>query len=687
MKLAVFWALISIADLLLLATLGNTILHVEHLPASARMLLVFREMLTLAAMIVIVVGPFLFFEYIHNSKSSNRHNFMSAVSLSVCWVLLFLFISSWIQFHSTGRFLDSDSLLFFFSNPVQMLQHFSHMEPMLALAVPVVLLGSIVVLIFIFIRLNGARPAVSTRISAYSLVLILALALGSLGIPSPEIESRGAINDPGAGKVYTFRDLYWECKGERSGPAAHVLSQIASGIFDTEEDLKASPEIGIEWKPLLPMEEYLKRIDWDRAQRWNVIIVIVESLRTDQLRAGGSPVVVMPNVERLAQAGHAHIGNYSQASHSNYADLCPLSSHYPLRSSRTHIYPEQPTYPRVMIYDILKAVGYRTAIISSQDENWGKMINYLNTGNVDHFFHAANYSGPLTVPHGDTGFESWMKGAKPSGKIDDRYTVSESIRWSDTLQKDPFFIYLNLQKSHVPYETPADFPRRFGVETLPCNLRFNQFPVECTPFVKEAYANSLAYVDYQLGRLIEALKSRGQWDRTIMIVTGDTGQAFYEHGFAAHANKLYDEVVRVPIVLYAPGLESRIETGLVEHVDIPPTILELLGLPPHPSFQGKSLLDAGSSISRSAYLVVQAPLAHQYAIVHNGLKYIYDAQSRRSFAFDLSKDPEERFNLMDNNSGSFEELHRRLNTWRKLQIDYYSSLQQHRKWYPPVLKD
>ncbi len=602
-------------------------------------------------------------------------------------VSLLLFVASWVEFHSTGRFLDRDSLSFFLSNGVQLLRHFAHMEPYLAVAVPPVVLLCVLLLACVMTKLAHLSPSAHGRVAALSLTAALILSVGGLAGLLHYRQNRMPVVDPTVGTVYTVQELYTECRVNRTGPITHAIADIVEAALGGEERIEADPEIIVERRPIISMPEYLSRVDPRRLHRWNVIVVLVESLRTDQLRAGGSCREVMPSVEALAQSGRVYVKNYTQASHSNYADLCPLSSHYPLRSSRTHVYPTRPAYPRLPIYDILKAIGYRTAVISSQDENWGAMKNYLDTGTIEHFFHAGDYSGMTYVPYGDTGVEAWIKGTKRSGKIDDRYTASEAIRWTDSPGNEPFFIYMNLQNSHVPYETPIDFPRRFGPEKLPFILRFNSFPIRDIQLVKQVYANSLAYVDFQLGRLIEALKNRSQLDQTIIVVTGDNGQAFFEHGFAAHANKLFNEVMKVPTVIRAPGIRPGVDTRLAEHIDIPPTLLELLGLPPHPSFQGISLLKPDPSPRRSVRLVSQTPLAHQYAVVRNGMKLIYDAESNRYALFDLIGDPSEKHDLAVARPGMVQELRRQLDTWRKLQIEYYSSLEQQRKWYPPILKD
>ncbi len=101
----------------------------------------------------------------------------------------------------------------------------------------------------------------------------------------------------------------------------------------------------------------------------------------------------MPTIDALARESRVFTNAYIQASHSNYADLVPLSSQYPLRSPQMYEYPPNPTYPRVLIYDVLKALGYKTAIFSSQNERWGGMINFHRQSSLDRFFDAETFTG------------------------------------------------------------------------------------------------------------------------------------------------------------------------------------------------------------------------------------------------------------------------------------------------------
>ncbi len=130
-----------------------------------------------------------------------------------------------------------------------------------------------------------------------------------------------------------------------------------------------------------------------------------------------------------------------------------------------------------------------------------------------------------------------------------------------------------------------------------------------------------------------------------MVVSADTGQAFFEHGFAAHANKLYNEVMKVPLIIHEPASRPAFEDCPAQQIDVPPTIFHLLRLPQHPSFQGKNLFDPDLLQGRSLYLTVQTPIAYQYAVVRSGFKLIYDEKEGDYLLYDQIRDPQEQVDL------------------------------------------
>lgn len=605
-----------------------------------------------------------------------------------------LYGASWFSFVSTGRFLDAGGVGFMTMSPLQFAQHAFHIDPLLVLALPAVLAAAVW-------AFSSWAPGLLARIGERGQYLVIGLAIVAVALcmnlspgepnlvraAAAGMKLKEGINDPRAGLVDSHGDHFIASRDDRSGPLSHLWAEWRGDLGGAWPEFP-DESIGVTRRRIVSLDEYVASVDRSAMKDWNVIVVVVESLRSDQLESFGGVREVMPRVDALARAGRSFPDNYTQASHSNYADPAILSSHYPLRATSVHLYPKVPTYPRVLIYDVLKALGWHTAVVSSQNENWGRMINYLRTGGVDHFFHSETFDGPTYVPRNDTGFVSFLKGGKRSGKIDDRFTVDEAMRWIETLPaQEPFFVYLNLQNSHLPYETPADFPQRYPTGEIPFTIRFGGYPKDGVDLVKDVYANSLSYVDHQLGRLLDFLAERGVSQRTLVIVTGDTGQAFYEHGFVAHANKVYNEVMQVPLLFHGPGIEQGVDLRPAQHIDIPPTILAALGLPPHPGFQGVSLLAPNPDPARARFIMAQSPLAHQYAVVVGDFKLSYDVRRGQTLLVDLAADPAERRNLAAAMPERAKALRGRLDAWRAHQLEYYRDAREQALRYPPVLDD
>jgi arylsulfatase A-like enzyme len=604
----------------------------------------------------------------------------SGLTSFLAFALLLIYVASWAMFWQLGTFLDSQTLLFLVPNPIQV---FHWVDGDTALAVLTLTLAATLTVRWWMPRWIARRSATSQK----RLVVAWLWTLGFSIVGAFVAELYG-----GWGERQYVRSaiLYARSHRSSSGPFPYILADIRRQTASpAEESTNSARGSGIDVieRPLISMDQYVASATRSKINRWNVIILIVESLRADQLRVYGANRDVMPAVDELSLGAQVFLNAYTQSSHTNYATIVPLSSHYPLRSATSYTYPERLTYPRVLIYDVLKPLGYHTAIFSSSNEYWGGMINYLHTENLDRFFHAANFKGPTYIMQDDAGFAAWVKETKHAGSVDDRLTVDEAINWIDSLHGRPFFVSMNFQNSHLPYPIPRDFPRRFGPAKLDFTIRFGRFPKDKAHLVKDVYADSLAYVDAQIGRLFQYLKDRGLWENTLIVLTSDHGQAFYEHGFASHASAIYNEVMRVPVVIRAPQMKPSLDSRPIQHVDIAPSVLALLGLPPHPSFQGINLFDSQSNPKRSIYMVAQTPDAYQYGIIRSGFKLVYDERQREYLLYDLASDPGENSDIAGSRPALAKELAQRLHTWRKLQIDYYSDARLQSRAYPPVLVD
>jgi arylsulfatase A-like enzyme len=651
-----------------------------NLPWGARILLISYSLTVSFLFLAIGMGSlFLLTSLCHRFISAGRtvRWVTTGFVASLAWLVLMVYGASWGLFWQTGRFIDSRTFFFVAPHPLQV---FHWVDLDLALLIVTLALAGTWIIVFWMPGWIKRRLVNFQRklLVAGGWLIGLCLLGGFLGELYSGTEGR---------QFMRTAMLYTRSRDYISGPFSRVFADIQRYVRNPPEERLQADDIRIIQRPIISMAKYLETAEPRRTHRPNVIILIIESLRADQLRTYGSRRDIMPTVDALARESRVFLNAYTHSSHTDYATITPLSSHYPLRSKTAYAYPEDPSYPRVLIYDVLKALKYRTAVFSSSNEYWGGMINFLRTGNIDRFFHAANFKGPSYVMDGDAGFAQWTRETKHAGSVDDRHTVSEALQWIGSVKREPFFLSLNLQSSHLPYAVPPDFPRRFAPEKLDFTIRFAHFPRDKVQVVKDVYADSLAYVDSQIARLVEYLKQERLWNNTLIVLTSDHGQAFYEHDFASHASAIFDEVMKVPLLIRAPGLSPGVEHRLAQHVDVAPSVLGLMGLPVHPSFQGVDLITSAPEPKRSAYMVAQTPLAYQYGIVRSGFKLIYDEHERRYLLYNLTADPGEQTNIAASQPEVVQELAKRLQTWRTLQLEYYADKRLQTQEYPPILAD
>jgi arylsulfatase A-like enzyme len=116
----------------------------------------------------------------------------------------------------------------------------------------------------------------------------------------------------------------------------------------------------------------------------------------------------------------------------------------------------------------------------------------------------------------------------------DSLMVQSLDTWIDHLDGTPFFLWVHLYDAHAPQALPLDLRRTYG----------------------DRYEGGLAYVDTQIGRLLDALRQRNRLTSTVLVIAGDHGESLGEHGEQQHGIFLYQSTLRVPLVIYAPGVAA-----------------------------------------------------------------------------------------------------------------------------------
>lgn len=237
--------------------------------------------------------------------------------------------------------------------------------------------------------------------------------------------------------------------------------------------------------------------------------------------------------------------------------------------------------------------------------------------------------------------------------------------WLARNKERRFLAYVHFREPHFPFDPRPPYDTAFGPDApLPRSAktdsrwmeRVNEGAAAATPaeidHLQRLYEGNLASVDEEIGHLRRALEAQGLWDRTVLVVTADHGEALHEHGFIGHNEQLYEESVHVPLVIRFPKgtvAGGRRVAGLASLLDVAPTVADALGIAPPPSFRGRSLLPAAAgaaAAAREPVLCRTVGTLARYAWVGPRYKYQYDTRDGEDEMHDLQRDPQEREDLV-----------------------------------------
>ncbi len=343
--------------------------------------------------------------------------------------------------------------------------------------------------------------------------------------------------------------------------------------------------------------------------RTNVILISLDTTRADHLGCYGSESVRTPNIDALAARSLRFERCFAPVPITLPSHTSMLTGLYPLRHSvrdnGTFRLPEHiPT-----LATVLGDAGWRTI------------------GVIGAF--------PLTARFGlARGFDVWDEelierqqellplafDQRPADRV-----TRAALRHLERLEREPFFLFVHYFDPHRPWQAPALYGERYR---------------------GSPYGAEIAFTDAWVGRLLEGVRAMGLLDRTLVVFTADHGEGLRDHEEETHSYLLYNETVRVPLLLAAPGVGA----GVVEHpvslVDIVPTVLELVGVDTPGSLDGRSLL-APPQPGRLIYLESLAGrLQHGWndlrACVVGANKFILGIEPQ---LYDLDHDLAERHNL------------------------------------------
>lgn len=278
----------------------------------------------------------------------------------------------------------------------------------------------------------------------------------------------------------------------------------------------------------------------------NIVWLMVESWRADTLDAE-----IMPNTWAFAQQAQRFTSHYSG---SNSTRMGVFSAFYGLIGA--YWFPALDARQGPVLFDALKQQDYQWRFFTSQKFSYPE---FDQTVFVD-------------IPRSD--MQSYTEG---QGWQRDHKNVGDLLQFID--QRDPsrpFMTYMFFESPHARYYFPEEAAIR-----KPYLEDFNYATMDLEQdigLIKNRYLNSVHYLDSQLQRIFAHLQQQNLLDDTIVILTGDHGEEFMEHGHWGHGSSLVKEQVNVPLLLWFPGEPSRVENRMTSHIDIIPTLLPRLGV-------------------------------------------------------------------------------------------------------------
>ena len=586
---------------------------------------------------------------------------LRVILAAALWLGLVFEVVSWIAFRYVGTFVTPGLVRFFLDDAAHTLRLTTPAERLLSLL--------------------GVAAATA-------LWLVLAGAGRHLGRDEwPARARRGAIASATVGAALFLAAFVGYPAAAKGGAQyrARACSRSTPGLAVLCASLQAPapPAVMLPLKPVVSMPEYLAAVDRSRLRRPDVVLVAVESQRRDSLRALGGTRDVMPYLDGLAREGLLFSNAYAQSNATDYSVPAILSSLYPMRYHEHNVFRDV-GYPRTLIHDVLKAVGYRTGVFSSSNDRWGNMVGFYTTPSLDVVFYPEVYDGASIIAAQDTGFMQRVKeGIFRKGTLDDAVTIDQFLSWvREGPAEEPFFAFLNLQSAHFPYQMAFSIDTPFEPSALDFDASFGSYPAEKRQVMRNRYDNSLRRVDAELRRAMKELDALGRGD-AVLVVVGDHGQEFFEHGRVTHGQLMHQEVLQVPLLIAGPAdlVPRRTDDRPVQQVDIAPTLLGLLGFPVHPNFQGHDVLAAGGDAYGRKLFMATQQLFHQNLLVWRNHKYVMDSRGEDAF-YDLAADPGEARNLLSEHPAAAAEYRRIVDNWFRVQLAYYGD-PGNARFYPP----
>jgi len=380
--------------------------------------------------------------------------------------------------------------------------------------------------------------------------------------------------------------------------------------------------------------------------RQNILLILIDTLRPDHLGCYGYERDTSPNIDKIANEGIVFTHFYTVCPWTNPTIASLFTGLYPQAVFPPAKHPQaiKQRLPKELdtLAEILIREGYRTFALVDHP-SISRQLNYHRGFEeyIELFF--------------KRGWHQWL-GTKSSNVLKD---LSELL---DKSKDNHFFIYLHLIYPHQPYSPPSPFNELFG-------NGFKKLTPEEREGVINLYDGEIRYADELVGDIFHVLKARKLLNSTYVIITSDHGEGFWEHGLWEHGNSLFNELLKVPLIIYPPGERTTQPAqihDLTSFISLFPTIMDFANIKKYPKVDGQSFmkyLNGKKSMQsrniifgespHSFYINALSCQTEQYKFIYHPRRPISNfsrakndiLSNRFTQLFDIEADPAEKNNL------------------------------------------
>ena len=389
------------------------------------------------------------------------------------------------------------------------------------------------------------------------------------------------------------------------------------------------------------------------APRRNVVLISIDALRADHVGAYGYERPTTPNLDALATRGARFEWAISASPTTRRAIPALMGSRYPSTMAFVEGGPKKVWPPHLqrgahwMIGQSFSRAGYQTAAVLCCTTLFDRRMG-VTAGIDDVDASAARLRRKYHGDHLVERLDVWLEQRRDPDR--------------------PFFLWIHFLDAHNPYKRLPGSPNFGGREI-------------------DRYDSEIWYVDDKIGQMLAALEREGLAGETIVAVTSDHGDEFMEHGNRFHGRSLYNELVRVPLIVAVPGAGPQVIGEPVSMVDIAPTLLDLVGLDRPAGLNGRSLGPAIAGSGEVPGRMVLSELIADRNITRNlragfagDYKIIWDLDANTYELYSLESDPGDRRDLRDRETEIFERMRDRLHETVDLELSLLPGDKRRQAW-------